>query len=243
MKKQKLEYKPLGSIGALIEWPQKIDIDILKEITVLRHQVEKELHDVVLDIVPAYNSLSIFFDTGKIRYSSVIKKVEEMYLKEGDFENTDSNLWRIPVCYDESFGIDLEEIARAKKLTVKEVVRLHCSAEYKVFFIGFLPGFLYLGGLPESIHYKRRTKPRRKVERGAVGIADAQTGIYPMESPGGWNIIGNSPFKFFDVNEDPPSFAKSGDRIQFYEIDLEEHKRILKAVENGSFKLENEVYG
>lgn len=236
-------FKPLGSIGALVEWPEKIDVEILKEIGSLRQKIEKELHEVVIDIVPAYNSLSVFFNTSKIRYSSVIRKINDIYNKKGDDIIPGSKLWRIPVCYDMSFGIDLEEIARVKKMSVKEIVKLHTSVIYDVYFIGFLPGFLYLGGLPEAIHYKRRAKPRQKVLKGAVGIADAQTGIYPMESPGGWNIIGNSPFKFFSVEEDPPCFARSGDKILFYSVDLNEHKRIRKAVEMGSFKLENEVYG
>jgi len=233
----------LGSIGAMVEWPEKIDVEILDDISTLREKIEKELGEVVIDTVPAYNSLSVFFNTSKIRYSSVIRKINDLYHKKGNDVKRESKLWRVPVCYDKSFGIDLEEIARVKKLSVDEVIKLHTSVVYDVYFIGFLPGFLYLGGLPEAIHYKRRSRPRRKVVKGAVGIADAQTGIYPMESPGGWNIIGNSPFKFFSVEEDPPCFAKSGDKILFYSIDLSEHKRMQKAVEMGTFKLENEVYG
>jgi inhibitor of KinA len=227
----------------LIEWPEKIDVGVLEEISLLRSKIEKELKEVIIDIVPAYNSLSVFFDTGRIRYSSVIKKIDDLYIKKGDDEKFDPKLWRIPVCYDKSFGIDLEEIAYSGKLTVDEVIKLHTSVVYDVYFIGFLPGFLYLGGLPDAIHHKRKDSPRQKVERGAVGIADAQTGIYSMESPGGWNIIGNSPFNFFSIHEDPPSFVSSGDKILFYAIDLNEHKKIRKAVEMGSFELENEIYG
>ncbi len=243
MEKVKLVFKPLSSIGALIEWPEQIDVEILSDISTLRRKIEKELQEVVIDTVPAYNSLSVFFDTGKIRYSSVIKKINDLYHKKGNDLKQESRLWRVPVCYDQSFGIDLDEMARVKKLSAEEIIRLHTSVVYDVYFIGFLPGFLYLGGLPEEIHYKRRSKPRQKVERGAVGIAGAHTGIYPMESPGGWNIIGNSPFNFFSVEEDPPCFAKSGDKILFYTVDLNEYKKIRKAVEMGSFKFENEVYG
>ncbi len=233
----------MGSIGALVEWPEEISREVLTEINLLRKKIEKEMKEVVIDIVPAYNSLSIFFNTSKIRYSSVIKKIEAIYSNEKDDIKPESRLWRIPVCYDKQFGIDLDELARHKGISVGEVVKLHVSVIYDVYFIGFLPGFIYLGGLPGRIHHPRKSKPRQKVLRGSVGIADAQTGIYAMESPGGWNIIGNSPFNFFSVHEDPPAFATSGDKLLFYEIDIQEHKKIRKAVEMGSFKLENEIYG
>lgn len=243
METYKLIYKPLGSIALLIEWPQQIDLFILKNITLFRTEIQAQMVDTVLDTVPAYCSLTVFFDTGKIKYSSVVKKIKEIHKKMEDKKAGLSTLWKIPVCYDEEYGIDLEEVSKAKKLSKEKIIEIHSATRYDVYFIGFLPGFLYLGGLHEKLHYKRKAKPRAEIARGAVGIAGGQTGIYPRESPGGWNILGNSPLDFFDADTNPPCFAKPGDKIQFIPIDKEMYKTIKNQVKLGTYTMESEAYG
>jgi inhibitor of KinA len=152
-------------------------------------------------------------------------------------------LWKIPVCYEDQFAPDLTELSEKKKLKKEKVIELHNSVVYDVYFIGFLPGFLYLGGLDKKLHYKRRGKPRRKVQSGDIGIAGDQTGVYPRVSPGGWNIIGNSPLKYFDVKQFPPCFAVAGDKVQFVPIGIEEHEKIKKEVESGVYVPKSEIYG
>lgn len=243
MNRFKLKYKPLGSIAVLVEWPKEIEESILKNISIFRNKIHADMGEYVLETVPAYNSLAVFFDTSKIKYSGVVKDLKEIYSTRDQKLLTAYKLWKIPVCYDEEFALDLEMISKENKLSRKEIVELHSSVNYDVYFIGFLPGFMYLGGLDEKLHFRRKSRPRREIRTGDVGIAGNQTGIYPRVSPGGWNIIGNSPLNFFDVREFPPCFAVAGDKVQFVPIDPEEHRLIREKVEAGQYTIESQVYG
>ncbi len=243
MNKYKLKYKPLGSIAVLIQWPQEIDKDILKNISLFRSKIQSDVGEYILDTIPAYCSLTVFFDTSKIRYSSMVRDLKEIYEVKNLKLLTANKLWKVPVCYDLEFGIDLELISAKKNMSIEKIIQTHSSSIYDIYFIGFLPGFLYLGGLDEKIHFKRKSKPRMRIKKGDVGIAGNQTGIYPRVSPGGWNIIGNSPIKFFDVNKNPPCFAIPGDRLVFRSIDKKEYLEIEKRVKAGEFIMESEMYG
>jgi inhibitor of KinA len=136
----------------------------------------------------------------------------------------------------------LELLSQSKKISKQKIIKLHSSTIYDVHFIGFLPGFLYLGGLKEELHFERKSTPRQKINKGDIAIAKNQTGIYPRVSPGGWNIIGNSPINFFNVNLDPPCFARSGDRIKFISVDKNTYKVIEEKVKQGVYIIENEQY-
>jgi len=129
------------------------------------------------------------------------------------------NLWKLPVCYDSEFGPDLKETAEKLFVSESELIKLHTSHTYTVYGIGFLPGFMYLGGLPKNLETKRRATPRLHVDKGSVGLAGRQTGIYPQNSPGGWNIIGRCPVPMFNLNVKDPCFVNVGDAIQFVPID------------------------
>jgi inhibitor of KinA len=148
-----------------------------------------------------------------------------------------SKIWQLPVCYDKSFGIDLEEIAKKRNLTVEEIEVLHHSVTYRVYFTGFLPGFLYLGGLSGKLVMPRKETPRSMIVKGAVAIGGSQTGIYPQESPGGWNIIGNCPIPLFDVHWKLPCKIRSGDQVQFSPISMNEYEALLKSIQSGLFDL------
>ncbi len=239
----KLKYKPLGSIAVLIEWPKSIEQKILKNISLFRHKIHVDMGEYVLETVPAYNSLTVFFDTSKIKYSSVVKDLKEIYATKDQKLLTANKIWKIPVCYDTSFGLDIEELAADKKLTIEKIISLHSEPLYDIYFIGFLPGFLYLGGLNETLEHPRKDKPRLKIRQGDVALAGNQTGIYPRTSPGGWNILGNSPLRFFNVDEFPPCFAIAGDKVKFVPISKEEHAIILQEVETGVYKMQSDIYG
>ncbi len=243
MNKYKLKFKPLGSIAVLIEWPKEIKEPILKNISIFRHKIHADMGEYVLETVPAYNSLTVFFDTSRIKYSGVVADLKEIYTTKDQKLLTAYKIWKIPVCYDKKFALDLPEISKVKKMAPEKIIELHSSVIYDVYFIGFLPGFMYLGGLDEKLHYARKSRPRREIKRGDVGIAGNQTGIYPRVSPGGWNIIGNSPLTFFNVEEFPPCFAVAGDKVQFVPIGPEEHEKILNEIETGTYVPQSEVYG
>lgn len=220
-----------------------IDVDILENINLFRHKINLDMGEYVLETVPAYNSLSVFFDTSRIKYSSVVKDLKEIYESKDHKLITAYKLWKIPVCYDDKFGLDLGEMAKGKNISKEKLIEMHSSQIYDVYFIGFLPGFLYLGGLPDQLDFKRKDEPRLRIRSGDVAIAGNQTGIYPRESPGGWNIIGNSPVRFFEVDKFPPCFAVSGDKIKFVPVNIKEYNRIKKEVESGVYKIDSEING
>lgn len=139
-----------------------------------------------------------------------------------------SRIWELPVCYDPGFGRDLASLAAAHRMTVSKLVELHSAVAYRLHFFGFLPGFMYLSGLPEQLHTPRKAIPDRAVDAGSVAIGGTQTGIYPTESPGGWHLIGRCPVSLFDPKKNPPVWAEPGDLVKFEPIDLGEMERLLQ---------------
>lgn len=211
--------KPFGVHAVLVEWPTEVSEVILNKIlqfeTFLKNQC---LEGSDWEYVPAYNSLLVVNKNTIIDYDSFSKKLQKWYGNMGDTKPYERFLWRLPVSYDEEFAIDLEDISVQLKLEKSELIALHTSNIYTVYGIGFLPGFMYLGGLPEILETSRKTTPRLLVKKGAVGIAGKQTGVYPQESPGGWNIIGNCPVPIFDATKKEPCFVSVGDQIQFCQV-------------------------
>ncbi len=211
--------KPFGEQALLVEWPEMVDEDILYDILRFHNHLKfNHLNDTSWEFVPAYNSLTIIHRSDPVDYNVLRRQLNDWYKERKEGEQTDHFIWRLPVCYDPEFGSDLDEVARMLNKTTEEVVQLHSSVEYTVFGIGFLPGFMYLGGLPETLETPRKDTPRLLVPKGSVGLAGKQTGIYPQDSPGGWNIIGRCPIPIFNGNNPHPCFTRVGDKIQFYTI-------------------------
>ena len=242
MEKYQLTYKPLGETSILIEWPKRIDPEIIQDIASFEKLVSKQ--QKVIETIIAYNSLTVRYQY-RYNYSThyrhrndfqkSVKELKELYAMERSQIQSRQRVWKIPVCYDLAFGIDLEEIASEKELSVEEVIALHTQTKYLIYFLGFQPGFLYLGGLDTKIHMSRRSNPRLRVEKGSVAIGGEQTGVYPQDSSGGWNIIGKSPIDFFDSSKSKPCFAKAGEFIQFESVDLDRFKQISEEVQEGSY--------
>ena len=228
-----LTYKLFGRSAILVEWPADISQEIIQDIISFEGQV-KEI-DAILDTIIAYNSLLIRYQNPILDKELTISQLKNKYTASSYVIKQDQFLWEIPVCYDASFGIDLEEIANKKKCSVTDIIRLHTETDYIVYFIGFQPGFLYMGGLHQNLHVPRKSNPRVRVDKGSVGIGGAQTGVYPQNSSGGWNIIGKSPLNFFNMKATNPCFAKSGDRIQFVAVDIHTFYQIEREVINQEF--------
>lgn len=236
-----VNYKIFGDTSILIEWQPVITKDILYDVLAFTSKIET-FYTSGIQVTTAYNSLLVAFDDVKVDLDNEIENLKQIYLHKSKKIYRNNTLWKIPVCYDDEFGIDLKEIAAEKNKSVTEIMELHTEAVYTVFFIGFLPGFLYLGGLPEELIMPRKATPRLRIEKGAVAIGGNQTGVYPVESPGGWNIIGNSPLPFFDVTKDVPCFAKPGDAIQFYSVTKKKYDDIKTLVNADVFQIESEDY-
>lgn len=215
----KIHTKPFGLHAILVEWPMEVSEVILNNIL----QFETFLKNHCLEgsdweYVSAYNSLLIVNKKVTLDYASFSEKLQHWYVSMGEKKPYQKYLWRLPVSYEKEFGIDLDEISQQLSLTETEIIALHTSHIYTVYGIGFLPGFMYLGGLPKVLETARKNTPRMVVKKGAVGIAGKQTGIYPQESPGGWNIIGSCPVPIFDATKKEPCFVTVGDQIQFYKV-------------------------
>ena len=237
--KFQLTYKLFGRSAILVEWPANISQDIIQDIISFERHI-KEI-DSILDTIIAYNSLLIRYQNPIVDQELTIRQLKNKYTALSYLIKQDQFLWEIPVCYDASFGLDLEEIANKKKCSVADIVRLHTKTDYLVYFIGFQPGFLYLGGLHQNLHVPRKSNPRVRVDKGSVGIGSAQTGIYPQNSSGGWNIIGKSPLNFFNMKASNPCFAKPGDRIQFVSVDLHTFYQIEREDANQKFRIKKSV--
>ena len=236
-----ISVKQFGVHAILVEWPDKVDESILLEILQFIEYLKTELNEKEWEYVPAYNSLTLICKDTILDFDYFKPKIKEWYTKKGKIAPTTRYLWRLPVCYDMKFGLDLEEISEKLGMSIEEITALHAQSTYTVYGIGFLPGFMYLGGVPEVLEVPRKSAPRPKVPMGSVGLAGKQTGIYPQDSPGGWNIIGKCPVPMFDLKKEKPCFVKVGDKIQFYPISLGEYQ--LHKIENevGIYKLEKKV--
>lgn len=221
-------YKAFGNKTILIEWNSIIDEVILEEILLFKEKIKKEKRNLIIDFIVGYNSLTLIYEKEVLNYFDEVSNLELIYKKDLKFLVKGKFLWEIPVCYDLEFGIDLEEVSSKSKISIEQIINLHSEKTYSVFFIGFLPGFLYLGGLDSKLFFDRRPTPRLNVEKGSVAIGGSQTGVYPSKSAGGWNIIGKTPLIFFDVKKDKPCFANAGDKIKFKPISLEEFYELAR---------------
>ena len=218
---------PLGDAALLISLGNCIDEDINKKVLRLFHRLHSTQIVGVVDITPAYSSLAVYYDvmavrqTGKTAFEVMKEKIFGLLTDESNGEDVAARIIEIPVCYDKDLAPDIEILAAQKTLTVEEVIHLHATTTYRVYTLGFLPGFAYMGKVAEKIATPRKASPVN-VATGSVGIAGEQTGIYPYPSPGGWNIIGRTPVPLFDKEKMPPALLQPGDEVTFYPITKDE---------------------
>ena len=197
------------------------DLKNLKSSSLFRY-IEKLNLTEIEDIISLKNSLGIIFNPYKITSERLIKKIQNVISDKNLNIKKKSKTWKIPICYDKDFAIDFKEISSISKLDLEQLKKKHFNKTYEVDLIGFLPGFLYLGDLDKSLRFPRKKNPRTSIPEGSVGIAGNQTGIYNIESPGGWNIIGRTPLKLFNKSKNPPININQGDKVIFQEITKED---------------------
>lgn len=239
MNPPQINIKAFGVHAVLIEWPNEVSETILSDILRFENYLKtKCLDKEQWETVVAYNSLLLIQRNGILDFTKFSQQIKLWYEEVVGKVGGQRYLWRLPVSYDLEFGIDLPEISEHLGVSIEDIIALHTGHEYTVYGIGFLPGFMYLGGLPESLEIPRKASPRLKVVKGSVGVAGKQTGIYPQESPGGWNIIGNCSVPIFDVNKEEPCFVSVGDKIQFYSVTKAEHDLHKIEAEVGIYKPE-----
>ncbi|QOI97070.1 MAG: 5-oxoprolinase subunit PxpB [Flammeovirgaceae bacterium] len=194
----------------------------------LYNHLRKQPNPFWKDLIPAYCTLTVVYDIKEIRRQSqsafawVSKQLEEAVKRCDDVKAVSGRKLSVPVCYDSDFGFDIKSLSKAKNLSIDQVIELHAAQTYRVFMLGFLPGFAYMGIVNEKIATPRLPTPRKHVPAGSVGIAGNQTGIYPLDSPGGWNIIGRTPVTLFNPQAENPVLFQPGDEVKLYPISKDE---------------------
>ena len=213
----------LNERSILIQLESNFDPETLNILLSLKTQVQQKYSELILEVINTYNSLLITYKSTINNFYDVKEQLLEDCHAVDEAFKPQAKLIKIPVCYDEQFALDSEQMTDATGLDFREIINRHTKPEYRVYFIGFLPGFPYLGGLDSSLYCRRKQNPRSRIEMGSVGIAGNQTGIYPSTSPGGWQIIGKTPVKLFDKeNSTSPSLLSPGDRLTFESISKDE---------------------
>ncbi|WP_428028970.1 5-oxoprolinase subunit PxpB [Ancylobacter sp.] len=227
-------FLPVGDTAFAVEFGDRIDPGI----NALVHRAAALLAgappDGLVETVPTFRSLLVHYDPLRTSAEALQAFIGTLELEEAAAE-APARTWRIPVLYGGEAGPDLAEVARATGLSESDVIALHAGTLYRVYVQGFLPGFAYLGDLPAALDLPRLTTPRVRVPPGSVAIAQRMTGVYPVESPGGWHLLGNTPLRFFDPAKVPPTLFAPGDGVRFVPVSADEHSAIRADVEQGRF--------
>jgi inhibitor of KinA len=217
---------PGGDSALIVEFEERIDPAVNARAIALADSIQAAAMAGIRDVVPTYRSVAVFFDPLKTNYDALVASLERGAAQPVPEPSRDRIPIRVPVCYGDKFGPDLAGVAEFGQMSEEDVVAIHSGTNYRVFMLGFVPGFAYMGIVDARIAAPRHSTPRVRVPIGSVGIAGAQTGMYPAETPGGWQLIGRTPVKPFDLSRAEPFLVKAGDQVQFYPIDRDEFDRL-----------------
>ncbi len=229
---------PIGINYLLIEYPEKIAPEINAAVSQFWKQIEEQNNEGIVSIIPTYRSLLVEYDPLTWQPTDLQTKIEDIVRhNEGDAMVTAGRLVSLPVLYGGEHGPDLADVAVYNDLTPTEVIKIHTANTYRVYMLGFNPGYPYMGGLDPRIAMPRLEVPRTKVPAGSVAIGGEQTGVYSTISPGGWRLIGHTPIPLFDPQLADPVLLRPGDNIRFQSITEEDYQHIVDQVRDGSYKL------
>ncbi|PWA12840.1 allophanate hydrolase [Pueribacillus theae] len=233
---------PIGDCGIRIHFGDEVSVKTNQKIIAYKSLLEKKDCEGITDIVPGYTTLSLFYDPSRYTYKQMFHIIEEIHDKVKIAPEKKAVIYHIPTCYGEPYGVDLHVVAKCNGISPEEVIAIHSGKNYYIYMLGFLPGFPYLGGLEKRIATPRLDTPRLKVPAGSVGIAGEQTGIYPLDSPGGWRIIGRTPVKLFEPEREPSILFEAGNYIRFEPIEADEFHVIIEKVENAAYRIKTTEY-
>ena len=226
-----------GDTALVVQYGEVVDVSINRTVRQLAFAVRKLNIKGVVDIVPTMRSLMIHYDPLFLSKSALIEVVTPLLSNLEELEENNKN-WLIPVCYEDEFAPDINDVSKVTNTTIDEIVRQHTLLELEVFMMGFLPGFPYVGLLPEVFDLPRRIEPRVHIPPRSISVAARQTTIYTINSPGGWHLIGRTPDDFYDANRAEPILVRAGDRIKFQAIAKSEFIEIEADIKAGAFNLE-----
>ena len=222
---ENVRFLPCGDQAVTVEWGSTIDEHINRQVHAFARKVEALSHPAITEVVPTYRSATVHYRPEVFSYEELKQLL--LSLAQGSAEEAEElPVVEIPVCYGGEYGPDLEEVAQHCSLTPEEVIARHTAPTYRIYMLGFTPGFPYLGGMDPSIAAPRRKEPRIHIPAGSVGIAGEQTGVYPIVSPGGWQLIGRTPLRLFDPQREQPILLSAGAGIRFVPIDEETFRKM-----------------
>lgn len=225
---QKAQFLLAGDRGLIAEFGGGISPEINRKVRMMALALERFHSKEVTEIIPTYRSLLIVYDPSITNPNSLQSILLDLENRLADINIPPPNTIEIPVCYGGELGPDIEYVAKEHDLSIEDVIRIHSEPDYLIYMIGFTPGFPFLGGLPKILHTPRLVTPRTYVPEGSVGIANAQTGIYPVASPGGWQLIGRTPLRLFSPENTNPFLYQTGDYIRFKPISIDRYNSIRK---------------
>ncbi|MGI8982690.1 MAG: 5-oxoprolinase subunit PxpB [Pirellulaceae bacterium] len=221
-------FATLGDRALVVHLGDRIDTPTFLAVRSLSRQLEANPPAGMIEFVPAFTTITIYYDPLRTSEAELVSSVSDLVTRPDSSVEPQPRVVEIPVCYGGEFGSDLEFVAQHANLTSQEVIEIHSAADYLVHMIGFAPGFPYLGGMSSKIAAPRRISPRLRIPAGSVGIAGDQTGIYPLETPGGWQLIGRTPLALFRPKEDPPTLLQAGDLVRFLPITAEQFRALAE---------------
>ncbi|HEY8414771.1 MAG TPA: 5-oxoprolinase subunit PxpB [Thermaerobacter sp.] len=231
-------YVRAGDSGLYVYFDRVIDPGVNRRVRELAGRLRRAAPPGVQDIVPSYGAVFVRYDPLVTSFEEVAARCRALDAGPDDSEPPPPRVYLLPTVYGGEYGPDLEEVARYHGLAPEDVVRIHSSAAYYIYFLGFTPGFPFLGGLSPRLATPRREVPRTRVPAGSVGIGGSQTGVYPVSSPGGWHLIGRTPVPLFRADRQPPAVLEPGHYVRFVPVTEEEFRRIRAAVAAGEYEIE-----
>ncbi len=241
----KFKYKPAGDSAILMDCGNGMNEETNKRLVHLADLIETKEKEGFGEVIIGYQSVLVQYDPLRLTYNQAVDKLTSLEKEADTGSCQERRLVEIPVLYGGEHGPDLERVAQHNGLSIEEVITIHSQSRYLVYFLGFTPGYPFMGGMPKEIATPRLESPRFSIPPGSVAIAKEQTGIYPVPSPGGWNLIGNTPLRLYSPEENNPFLLNAGDRVIFKAIQIEEYNFIKAQVEKGMYQMEtrNEQIG
>ncbi len=233
-------YLPAGDAALVVEFGSEISDAINDKVQAMGKSILDAQLLGVREVIPTFRSLMVTFDPVQTHFSALCRKLKKLEKNCQISEGTKKRVIKIPCCYSGAFGPDMADLAAHAGMSEQEVIAVHSGTDYRIYMMGFLPGFAYLGGLDKRLEMPRLKTPRVRIPAGAVGIGGSQTGVYPLDSPGGWRLIGRTPLELYDPKHSPYILCHAGEYIRFVPISPEEYETIREQVTAGTYQLETE---